>query len=96
MDSVFWDVMPCGFVRTDVSEEHVYSIIREKRIGELATTLAVISNRTTLQITIRHAFFWMLPCVAIVRADVSEEHIFSITWVTRIGELATTLAVTTN
>jgi hypothetical protein len=36
----------------------------------------------------------MLRCVALVRADVSEERISSIIKVTRIGELGTTLALT--
>jgi hypothetical protein len=36
-------------VRTDVSEEHFASIIRVTRIGELGTTLAVTSNRSTLR-----------------------------------------------
>jgi hypothetical protein len=34
-----------ALVRTDVSEEPSASIIRVARIGELATTLAVTSNR---------------------------------------------------
>jgi demethoxyubiquinone hydroxylase (CLK1/Coq7/Cat5 family) len=38
-----------ALVRTDVSEEHIASIIRVKRIGELGTTLAVTSNRSTLR-----------------------------------------------
>jgi hypothetical protein len=38
----------------------------------------------------------MLRCVALVRTDVSEELIASIISVTRIGELGTTLAVTSN
>jgi demethoxyubiquinone hydroxylase (CLK1/Coq7/Cat5 family) len=33
-----------ALVRTDVSEEHSASIIRVTRIGELGTTLEVISN----------------------------------------------------
>jgi hypothetical protein len=36
-------------VRTDVSEELSTSFIRVTRIGELGTTLAVTSNRRTLQ-----------------------------------------------
>jgi hypothetical protein len=44
----FWDVMPCGSVRADVSEEHSASIIGLTRIDELVTTLAVTSNRRTL------------------------------------------------
>jgi hypothetical protein len=37
-------------VRTGVTEELRASIIRVKRIGELGTTLAVTSNRRTLNI----------------------------------------------
>jgi hypothetical protein len=40
--------MLVALVRTDVSEEYSASFIREKRIGELGTTLAVTSNRQTL------------------------------------------------
>jgi hypothetical protein len=35
------------FVRTDVPEERIASIIRVTRIGELGTTLAVTSNRSS-------------------------------------------------
>jgi hypothetical protein len=38
-----------ALVRTDVSENRSASIIRVTRIGELGTTLAVTSNRRTLQ-----------------------------------------------
>jgi hypothetical protein len=38
-----------ALVRTDVSEEPGASFIRVTRIGELGTTLAVTSNRHTLQ-----------------------------------------------
>jgi hypothetical protein len=38
----------------------------------------------------------MLGCVALVRIDVAEERSASIIRVTRIGELGTTLAVTSN
>jgi hypothetical protein len=38
----------------------------------------------------------MLRCVAFVSTDVSEELSASIIWVKRIGELGTTLAVTSN
>jgi hypothetical protein len=48
-NAVIWDVTPCDFVRTDVSEERVASIIRVTRIGELGTTLVVTSDRTTLR-----------------------------------------------
>jgi hypothetical protein len=38
-----------ALVRTDVSEEFSASFIRVTRLGELGTTLAVTSNRRTLQ-----------------------------------------------
>jgi hypothetical protein len=38
-----------ALVRADVSEEHVSSVIRVTRIGELGITLAVTSNRCTLR-----------------------------------------------
>jgi hypothetical protein len=38
-----------ALVRTDVSEERIASIIREKRISDLATTLAVTRNWNTLR-----------------------------------------------
>jgi hypothetical protein len=38
-----------ALVRTDVSEELSASCIRVTRIGEIGTTLAVTSNRRTLQ-----------------------------------------------
>jgi hypothetical protein len=38
-----------AFVRTDVSKERIASTIRVRRIGNLGTTLAVISNRSTLR-----------------------------------------------
>jgi hypothetical protein len=41
-NAVFWDMMPYGSVRTDVSEEPFASIIREKRMRELGS-LAVTS-----------------------------------------------------
>jgi hypothetical protein len=37
------------FVSTDVSEEHIASIIRVTRSGQLGTTLAVTSNRRTMR-----------------------------------------------
>jgi hypothetical protein len=45
----FWDVTPCGSVRTDVSEEFSASFIRVRKIGELGTTLAVTRNRPRLR-----------------------------------------------
>jgi hypothetical protein len=39
-NAISWDVTPCGFVRTDVSDERAASIIKVTRIGDLGTTLA--------------------------------------------------------
>jgi hypothetical protein len=55
-----------ALVRTDVSEERSASFIRVKRIGKLGTTLAVTSNRRTLQPT--HAL--RSVCLLLVRASV--------------------------
>jgi hypothetical protein len=40
---------PVALVGTDVSEENIASIIRVTRIGQLETTLAVTSKRSTLR-----------------------------------------------
>jgi hypothetical protein len=40
-----------ALVRTDVSEERISSMIKVTRISELATTLAVTTNRNTLRMT---------------------------------------------
>jgi hypothetical protein len=45
-----------AFVRTDVSEERSASVIREIRIGELGTTLAITSSRRTLRRSTKHRF----------------------------------------
>jgi hypothetical protein len=44
----------------------------------------------------KNAVFWILRLVALVRIDVSEEHIASIIRVARICDLGATLAVTSN
>jgi hypothetical protein len=40
-----------ALIRTDVSEEHIATIIRVARIGELGTTLAVTSSMLQLLVT---------------------------------------------
>jgi hypothetical protein len=54
-NGVFWDVTPCGSVKTDVSEELSASFIRVTRIGELETMLAVTSNRCARGISSQRA-----------------------------------------
>jgi hypothetical protein len=49
-NAVFWDVVPCGSCRNDVSGEIIASIMRVKRISELGKTLAVSELRTTLAV----------------------------------------------
>jgi hypothetical protein len=41
-----------ALVRTVVSEEHSASAIKVRRIGEVVTILAVISNRNTLRTSV--------------------------------------------
>jgi hypothetical protein len=41
-----------AFVRTNVSEEHIASIIRVTRFGKLGTTLAVTSSGSMLQLLV--------------------------------------------
>jgi hypothetical protein len=44
----FGMLLRVALVKTDISEERAASIIRVTRIGELETTLALTSNRSTL------------------------------------------------
>jgi hypothetical protein len=46
--AVFLDITPCGSCETDVSEKCITSFIKATRIGELATTMEVTSNRSML------------------------------------------------
>jgi hypothetical protein len=46
---VLWDLRRVALVITDVSEEPGASFIRVTRIGELGTTQAATSNRSTLR-----------------------------------------------
>jgi hypothetical protein len=48
-NAVFWDVTPCSSSRTDVLEDRIASFITVTGIGELGTTLAVTSNRSTMR-----------------------------------------------
>jgi hypothetical protein len=43
-NAVFWDVMPCGFIRTNVLEECITSIFGVEGISELGTMLAATSS----------------------------------------------------
>jgi hypothetical protein len=43
-----WMLRHVALVRTDVSQEHVASIIRMPRIGELGRALELTRNRSTL------------------------------------------------
>jgi hypothetical protein len=50
-NAVFWADKPCCACKNDVSGEHIASIIRMTKIGNLGRTLAVTSNRST-QLTV--------------------------------------------
>jgi hypothetical protein len=51
-----------ALIRTDFSEELGASFIRVTRIGELGTTLAVTSNRRTLQTSQKTPSFMEIYC----------------------------------
>jgi hypothetical protein len=57
-----------ALVRTDVSEKFSASFIRVTRIGELGTTLAVTSNRRTLQRSTKSDYeeLRLLGCYAVL------------------------------
>jgi hypothetical protein len=63
---IFRDIKPVALVRTDVSEELRFSIIRVTRVGELGTTLAVTSYRRARYEEIRSAL-----CISSQRASVA-------------------------
>jgi hypothetical protein len=79
---VFWDYHRVVLVRTDVSDKRIASIFGVKTINEL--------------ITQRMASSGMLRSVALVRTEVSEELSAPFVRMTRIDELGTTLAVSSN
>jgi hypothetical protein len=77
--------VPTGCMPGDVSQNwgSVLSFVNHMRTCELKIYRKMASSG-------------MLRCVALVGADVSEERSASIIWVTRIGELGTKLAVTSD
>jgi hypothetical protein len=54
-------------VKTDVSQERITSIIRVTRIGELGTTLAVTSNRSTLRRNSMYSIWKLLLTLLLAR-----------------------------
>jgi hypothetical protein len=56
----------------------------------------IVRIEVSTAVAMKKAVFWMLCRVALVRTDVLEESSTSIIIVTRMGELETTLAVTSN
>jgi hypothetical protein len=55
-----------ALVKTDVSEEHSVFFIRVTRIGELGTTLTVISNRRTLRRNTNRSVLRLLVTASVV------------------------------
>jgi hypothetical protein len=85
-----------ALVGTDVSEDRMASIISVTRIGELRRTLAVTSNRSKLRTNMKMVSSGLVRRVALVRTDVSEVLSASFLRETKIGELGTTQAATSN
>jgi hypothetical protein len=48
-NAVFWDVTPCAFLRTDVSEESVASNFMVKINSGVRTALGITSKRSMTQ-----------------------------------------------
>jgi hypothetical protein len=55
---VFWDVTLWLLKEQHISEEHISSIIRVTRIGELGTALAVTSNLRKLRRSSMYFIRW--------------------------------------
>jgi hypothetical protein len=62
----------------------------------MSKILNVVRFEVSTAVTMKNAVFCDVSRVALVRTDVSEERIASITRETRIGEIGTTFAVTSN
>jgi hypothetical protein len=58
-----------ALVRTDVSEERIGKIIRVARNGQLGTTLAVTSNRSTLRITVPSSRIFVTLMIEAIRSS---------------------------
>jgi hypothetical protein len=73
---------PVTLVRTDVSEENIFSFIRVTRIGELRITLAIISNWSRLRTntTITRVTWRNNPDDCFLRSY-RHEHLKSYIWV---------------
>jgi hypothetical protein len=64
MNVVFWLLRRVALVRTDVSEEHISSIIKVTRIGELGTTLAATINRSMLRRNTKYTkYYFFAECI---------------------------------
>jgi hypothetical protein len=63
-NAVFWHIDRVTLVITDVSKDRIAYIVKVTRIGELGTTLAVTSNRSTLRRnTMKNGVLWdVTPC----------------------------------
>jgi hypothetical protein len=85
-NSVFWDIK----IRFVPHRRHITPPLHSPA-GKCYARLEVFTV-----VTMKNAVFWNVTLVALVRTYVREEYIASIIKVTRIGDLETTLAVTSN
>jgi N12 class adenine-specific DNA methylase len=68
----FWMIHLVAFVRTEVSKERIASIIRVRRIGKLAKTLVITSNRNTqLQLLVTANVFPTSPILVTLMIQVT-------------------------
>jgi hypothetical protein len=58
--------------------------------------LDVVKFEVFTAVTMKNGVLWELRCVALVRTDVSVEHRATVLRMSRIGELGTMVAVTSN
>jgi hypothetical protein len=84
-DAIFWDIKPSSYLTGDTF------LLRCSPTSKFYVRFEVFAAET-----MNNAVFWYVHRVALVRTDVSEELIASTSRVTRIAELGTTLAGTSN
>jgi hypothetical protein len=65
-NGVFWDVTPSGSCKNRRFEELSASFIRVRRIGELGTTLAVVTHRRTVRRNTKCVCRWLITASVVL------------------------------